>query len=123
MSKASAVAGSVLQIKPVLHVDDDGHLIMMEKVRGRTKALETLMKHMKKDAVDLENQTIFIGHGDDIEHAKKLAKMICDTLQVKDIEILPIGPVIGAHSALEPSHCSIWGKSDNLHLAKRKETQ
>jgi DegV family protein with EDD domain len=98
VSKASAVAGSVLQIKPVLHVDDDGHLIMMEKVRGRTKALETLMKHMKKDAVDLENQTIFIGHGDDIEHAKKLAKMICDTLQVKDIEILPIGPVIGAHS-------------------------
>ncbi|MGI6497309.1 MAG: DegV family protein [Oscillospiraceae bacterium] len=98
VSKASAVAGSVLQIKPILHVDDDGHLIMMEKARGRAKALETLIKHMKEDAVDLERQTIFIGHGDDAQRGEKLAKMIRDTVQVKGIEVLPIGPVIGAHS-------------------------
>ena len=98
VSKAVAVAGSVLQIKPILHVDNHGHLIVMEKARGRTKALDMLLKHMKEDAIDLENQTIFIGHGDDLEHAEKLAQMINRSVRVKGIRILPIGPVIGAHS-------------------------
>ena len=98
VSKASAVAGSVLQIKPVLHVDDAGHLIMMEKARGKVKALELLVKHMKEDAVSPETQTVFIGHGDDIAQAEKLAALVRAALPVHDLRIFPIGPVIGAHS-------------------------
>ena len=64
VSGAAAFFGTMLNIKPVLHVDDEGHLIPMEKVRGRRASLDALVAHMKKTAIDPENQVIFISHSD-----------------------------------------------------------
>ena len=98
VSRTSAIFGSLLGIKPVLHVDDEGRLILMEKVRGRSASLKKLAEHMKETIIRPQEQTIFISHGDCLEDAKKLAEIIKDTVKVKDIMINPIGPVIGTHS-------------------------
>lgn len=98
VSKTVAIAGSLLKIMPVMHVDNDGHLIVVNKERGRHKALEALANQMFKTAISLEKQTIFIGHGDDIEAAEYLANYINKNNKPQNIIILPIGPIIGSHS-------------------------
>jgi DegV family protein with EDD domain len=99
VSKTSAWAGTLLNIKPVLHVDDEGHLIPMEKVRGRKKSLVGLMEHMVKTAdMPVSDQMIFIMHGDCPDEAQWLADKIKSELGVKKILINCIDPVIGAHS-------------------------
>ena len=94
----TATVGTMLSIKPILHVDDEGHLINVSKVRGRKAAITELANRMEKLAVHPEDQDIFISHGDCPEDAELLAKMIRKQLPVKDIIINPIGPVIGSHS-------------------------
>ena len=97
LSGAAAVAGTLLGIKPVLHVDDEGHLIAMEKVRGRRASLDGLVKHFKETAIDPAEQTIFVSHGDCLADAQYVADKI-EAIGVKRICINDIGPVIGAHS-------------------------
>lgn len=98
VSSAAAIVGTMLNIKPVLHVDNEGHLIPVEKVRGRKLSITSLLKMMEKTVTKPEEQTIFISHGDCIEDAEYLAKLIKEKLNVKDIKINYIGPVIGSHS-------------------------
>lgn len=98
ISGASALVGSMLNIKPILHVDDEGHLILMDKVRGRRQSLEALVAHMEKTAEEPEKQMIFISHGDTLESAQYVADLVRKKFGVKQLEINPIGPVIGAHS-------------------------
>ncbi len=98
VSSFRAIAGSMLAIKPVLHVDDDGRLINVENAKGRKKSLQALLNHMKATAIDPQSQTVFISHGDCEEDAKALAEDIQKELGVKDFLISPIGPAIGAHS-------------------------
>ena len=98
VSQASAIVGSILSIKPVMHVDDEGHLILMEKVRGRKKSLEGLVKHMEETVIDPENQHIFISHGDCLEDAQYVEKLVRERWNVKDVLIHILDPVIGAHS-------------------------
>jgi DegV family protein with EDD domain len=92
------VLGSILSIKPVMHVDNDGHLINVEKARGRSTAIKALVEKMKATAIEPKTQTVYISHGDCYDDAKKLADMIERELGVKDILIGYVGPVIGAHS-------------------------
>lgn len=98
VSPATAVVGTMLNIKPVLHVDDNGHLIPMEKVRGRRQSLEALVRHMKETVENPEEQMIFISHGDCPQDAEYVAGRIRETMTVRDIRIHTIGPVIGTHS-------------------------
>lgn len=98
VSGATAVLGTALSIKPVMHVDDEGHLIVMEKARGRKKSLDALIKHMEETVIDPEKQTVFISHGDCLEDAVYVADKIKETLHVKDVMIRILDPVIGAHS-------------------------
>lgn len=98
VSPATAVVGTMLNIKPVLHVDDNGHLIPMEKVRGRRQSLEALVRHMKETIENPEEQMIFISHGDCPQDAEYVAGRIRETMTVRDIRIHTIGPVIGTHS-------------------------
>lgn len=98
VSATAAIAGAILGIKPVLHVDDDGHLINMLKVRGRKasiKALADKYGELHKDGMD---ETVFISNGDCEEDAKLLADMLKERYNVKTELITDIGPVIGAHS-------------------------
>lgn len=98
VSAATALLGTALNIKPVLHVDNEGRLINMGKVRGRNASLSSLVKHMEETAIDPENQVIFISHGDCLEDAKKVEALIRKKWNVKDVIINYVGPVIGAHS-------------------------
>ena len=98
LSSAAAIVGTVLSIKPVLHVDNEGHLIPVEKVRGRKLSITAMLKIMEKTAIKPEEQTIFISHGDCLEEAEYLATLIKEKLNVKDIKMNFIGPVIGSHS-------------------------
>ena len=98
VSGAAAFFGTMLNIKPVLHVDDAGHLIPMEKVRGRKASLDALVAHMEKDAVDPASQTVFISHGDCEADAEFVADEVRRRFGVQDIYINYVGPVIGNHS-------------------------
>lgn len=98
VSAATAAIGTMLSIKPVLHVDDAGHLINVSKARGRKASLAALVDQMEKTAVDPAAQTVFISHGDALEDAQLVAQMVREKMGVQDIQIGYIGPVIGAHS-------------------------
>ena len=97
VSKTSAWAGTMLNIKPVMHVDDEGHLIPM--VRGRKKSLNALVDHMRKSAIEpISEQVVFITHGDCIEDAEYVAGKVREEFGVSDVYINYVDPVIGAHS-------------------------
>ena len=98
VSAAAAVFGTMLNIKPVLHVDDEGHLIPVSKVQGRTASIKALLKKMQETAIDPAEQVVFISHGDCEKDAEKLAAMVRESIGPKEIILNPIGPVIGAHS-------------------------
>ncbi len=98
VSRSSAWAGTFLSIKPVLHVDDAGALIPMEKVRGRKKSIKALVDHMEETAIDPASQTVFITHGDCIEDVEILKQEITERLGTTDFVVNYIDPVIGAHS-------------------------
>lgn len=98
VSAAAAFLGTMLSIKPVLHVDDEGRLIAMEKAKGRARSIRALFDHMKATAIKPEEQTVFISHGDSESDARQLADLIRTQLGVKDIRMNYIGPVIGTHS-------------------------
>ncbi len=98
VSALSAGIGTALNIKPVLHVDDEGRLIPMEKIRGRKKSINSLFEHLENTITNPEAQVIFIGHGDALEDAEYLGSLIKEKYPVKDIVINNIGPVVGSHS-------------------------
>ena len=98
VSAATALVGTMLQIKPVLHVDDEGHLINVSKVRGRKASIEALAKKLGELGLEGENSTVFISHGDCIEDAQLLQTMLQEKYGVKEVIIGYVGAVIGSHS-------------------------
>ena len=98
ISATTAVVGSMLQIKPVLHVDDEGHLINIGKARGRHASLKALVDKMEKTVTEEGKKTVFISHGDCRKDAELVADMVRERFGTQDIHINYVGPVIGAHS-------------------------
>ncbi|SDJ44160.1 DegV family protein [Salimicrobium halophilum] len=97
VSKAQAFVGSLLKIKPLLHVED-GKLIPLEKVRGQKKVFKRMVDLMEERGKDLNNQRIAISHGDSIETAEHLASMIKERFSPQSIHIDMVGSAVGAHS-------------------------
>ena len=98
VSSAAALFGTMLGIKPVLHVDDAGHLIPVAKIRGRRQSLDTLVAHKEQTVTNPEEQEIYISHGDCEKDAQYVADQIRARWNVKEIVLNEIGPVIGTHS-------------------------
>ena len=98
VSATSAYLGSMLKIKPIMHVDNAGKLIPMEKVQGRKRSLKGLAAKMKEMAINPKEQTVFISHGDCEDEAKLLADMIREELGVERFMLGLVGPIIGSHS-------------------------
>ena len=98
VSAATAVVGTMLQIKPVLHVDNEGHLINVAKARGRKASLLALVDKVGQLGEDVANQTMFISHSDCEEDAQFVADQIKQRYGTKEIILNYIGPVIGAHT-------------------------
>ncbi len=98
ISATTALVGTMLQIKPVLHMDDEGHLINMAKTRGRKASIDALVKKMGELALPGENDTVFICHGDCMEDAQRLGELVKEKYGVKNVFIYYVGAVIGSHS-------------------------
>ena len=100
ISPATAVVGTMLSIKPVMHVDDEGHLIKVGTARGRNASLKALVDHMEETAIDPSAQTVFISHGDCLEDVNKVVEDVKRRFGIpaERFVINNVGPVIGAHS-------------------------
>lgn len=100
VSKATAIVGSMINIKPILHVDNEGHLIALSKSRGRKKSLHALVDYMEEKIGSYANQNdvIFISHGDCIEDANLVKEEVEKRFGIKKFLINEVGPTIGAHS-------------------------
>ncbi len=100
VSKTAAFVGTIVNIKPLIHVDNEGRLIPLEKIRGRKKSLITLVDCMEKQMGSFrdQNDIIFISHGDALEDAEYVAKMIEERLGFKSFLLNTIGSTIGAHA-------------------------
>lgn len=98
ISAATAVMGTVLQIKPVLHMDNEGHLINMAKARGRKAALNALAMKLRELGEGYDNRTVFLSHGDCIEDAKYLETLLKEQYGVQEVVMSYVGSVIGSHS-------------------------
>ena len=98
VSAATALVGTMLKIKPILHVDDAGHLISVGKTRGRKASIEALAEKMVATALPGENDIAYICHGDCIEDARYLEKLIREKCGVKQVLTYYTGAVIGSHS-------------------------
>lgn len=100
VSRATAIVGSMINIKPMLHVDDAGHLVSVGKVRGRKKSIAGLVDAMEKQIGSWadKNDIVFISHGDCVEDARLLADMIRSRLGIEKFLINYVGPTIGTHS-------------------------
>ena len=98
VSPAVAMVGTMLSIKPVMHVDDEGHLVKVGTARGRNASLRALVDHMAETAIEPAGQTVFISHGDCAGDAEKVAADVKARFGVETVLVNYVGPVIGAHS-------------------------
>lgn len=98
VSPTAALLGTVLNIKPVMHMDTEGKLAAVGKVRGRKASIKAMFQKMQEHVVSPEGQMVFISHGDCEAEAQSLADMIKQQWKVKDVVLNHVGPVIGAHT-------------------------
>ncbi|MBQ7637023.1 MAG: DegV family protein [Lachnospiraceae bacterium] len=99
ISKTTAVLGTIINVKPVLHVDNEGHLINISKVRGRKQSLNALVDNMGTHLTDeFKNDIVFIGHGDSLADAEYVRDRVKEKYGVKNFMLNYICPTIGAHS-------------------------
>lgn len=100
VSKATAIIGTMIGVKPVLHVDDEGKLIPISKVRGRKQSLNALVKYMKESIGSYKdkNDIVFISHGDALKDAQYVADKVKEEFGIDAFLINHVGPVIGTHS-------------------------
>lgn len=98
ISGVAATLGGALSIKPVLHVDEAGHLVNVRKVRGRRASLKALVERMNETADKTVRQTVFISHGDCLTDADHVAYLVKESFPDAEVYMNTIGPVIGAHT-------------------------
>ena len=98
VNAATALVGTMLGIKPILHVDEEGHLINVGKVRGRKASLDALCAKVGELGLPGENETVFISHGDSLKDAQYLAQKLQEKYGIKEVVIGYVGAVIGSHS-------------------------
>lgn len=98
LSAAGAVVGTALKIKPIIHVDEEGRLVPTDKIRGRKHSIKALVEQMERTCIPERTDWIGIAHGDCLEEAQYLQKLIEKRFPGKEFVVAPVGPVIGAHT-------------------------
>ena len=113
VSKTTALFGTAIGIKPILKLNDDGNLVAVGKVRGRKQSIQALVKHMEEKVGRflLQNDTIYISHGDCMEDALYLAELVKEKFGIVKAMIHHIGPVIGSHAGPGALTLSFMGES------------
>lgn len=97
INAAAATVGTMLHVKPVLHIDEEGHLDAAGKVRGVKAALSELLDYVEKTGIDIEKQTVFLAHTGDVEQAELLGRLVRERFGVKETPNGFVGPVVGSH--------------------------
>ena len=100
LSYSKALLGTILRVKPLLHVSTEGKLVQTGMTRGRKSSLDTMVQRMFATIVNPKGQTVYISHGDCIEDAEYVKKEIMNKMPIEDIKINFDGPVIGSHSGV-----------------------
>lgn len=98
LSSTSAFIGTLLQLKPLLHVSDEGKLVPYGKTVGRKHSIKKLVDDLVSNITNPQDQTIFISHGDTLEEAEYAGRLIKEKCKVKQIIYANVGPVIGSHA-------------------------
>ena len=98
INAATAIMGTMLSIKPILHVDNEGHLVSVGKARGRKASIAALADKEAELGKGYDNSLMFISHGDCLEDAQALAELVKERCGVKEVYINYVGAVIGSHS-------------------------
>ena len=111
VSAVSAVVGGMLNIKPMLHVDESGKLVVAKKPRGKRQAIRELIAKMQEGWLPEISPLVVIGHGDDMEAAVMLKESVEAKFPNADIHIAEIGPIIGAHTGPGMLAVIYWGSN------------
>ncbi|MDW8801991.1 DegV family protein [Clostridium sp. A1-XYC3] len=115
ISSAAAFVGMLLNIKPFLSISDSGKVVALDKIRGRKRAINALFEKILEKIENAEDQIIAISHGDCIEDALALKRLILSKIPVKDVLISFIGPVVGTHGGPGAIAVFFLGKERELH--------
>lgn len=97
VSKTAATFGTLLQVKPIIYIDNEGRLIPVEKAKGRKKSLKILIEKIRENIIDPEEQTVFISHSYALKEAEEIKKVILEECHVKEVWLNYIGATIGSH--------------------------
>ena len=111
VSATSAIVGSLVRIKPIMRVDENGKLAVYEKCPGRKRSIRVLADKIIADIVNPEGQILHISHGDCFEEAQQLADLLKAALPIADVQISYVGSVIGAHTG--PGVIAVFCKGEN----------
>ena len=111
VSAAAAAVGTMLQIKPMLRVDEQGKLVVIQKPRGRKKAISALVAQMEAGWMPEISRTVIVGHGGNPEIARELYDSVAANFPEADLHISEIGPVIGAHTGPDMLALTYWGNN------------
>lgn len=110
VSQTSAALGTILNIKPILHVNKEGQLILLSKVRGENKVIRGLLANVEKNIIDEGKDVVFISHADNEEKASQLATMIKEKCEVNEVLINYMGLAIGSHTGKDAIGIYFIGK-------------
>ena len=113
LSNASAIIGSLLSIKPLIYIDDEGKLIAFSKTRGKKKAIKELLASCDHDLDPQNAKEFIVGHSDNLEEAQKLRDLVLEKYPGSEVSIHELGPVIGCHTG--PGFLAIAYYSDAYH--------
>ena len=111
VSATSAIVGSLVRIKPIMRVDENGKLAVYEKCPGRKRSIRVLADKIIADIVNPEGQILHISHGDCFDEAQQLADLLKAALPIADVQISYVGSVIGAHTG--PGVIAVFCKGEN----------
>ena len=109
LSASSAAVGTILNIKPLLKLNNSGAVEVSEKIKGKKKGLKRLASIVKEKAINIENEILYIMHGDALEEAQYLKEIILQELNFKDVKVEYIGTVIGTHGGPGTIATVFWG--------------
>ena len=109
VSASTAAVGSILNIKPLLKLNNSGAVEVSEKIKGKKKGLKRLASIVKENAINIENEILYIMHGDVLEEAQYLKGIILQELNFKDVKVEYIGTVIGTHGGPGTIATVFWG--------------
>lgn len=111
LNAAAATAGALLDVKPLLHVSDDGRLELKRSIRGRNKAMRTLADLVADRAAEPASRTIAVAHADCAQDAARLCELVRERVEAQDIIVTQVGPVIGAHTGPGMLAVAFWGEA------------